>query len=43
VGRVLTGACPAPLFALIGNGVTVMLQRTGRNVVYGAGRPHVPH
>lgn len=47
LGWALTGACPGPLVALIGNGVTVMLAAlvsallgTG---VYGWVRPKLPH
>jgi uncharacterized membrane protein YedE/YeeE len=47
IGWALTGACPGPLFALIGNGVTVMLAAVISALVgtwvYGAIRPKLPH
>lgn len=47
IGWALTGACPGPLFALVGNGVTVMavalLSATAGTWVYGYLRPRLPH
>jgi uncharacterized protein len=47
LGWVLTGACPGPLFALIGNGVTVMIAAVVSALAgtwaYGWLRPHLPH
>jgi uncharacterized membrane protein YedE/YeeE len=47
LGWALTGACPGPLFALIGNGVTVMiaavLSALAGTWVYGWLRPRLPH
>jgi uncharacterized protein len=47
VGWALTGACPGPLFALIGNGVSVMLVAILSALlgtwVYGLLRPRLPH
>jgi uncharacterized protein len=47
VGWALTGACPGPLVALIGNGVTVMAAALASALagtwVYGWLRPHLPH
>ena len=47
VGWALTGACPGPLFALLGSGVTVFAAAvTGALLgtwVYGWLRPHLPH
>jgi uncharacterized membrane protein YedE/YeeE len=47
LGWVLTGACPGPLFALIGNGVTVMIVAVVSALVgtwtYGWLRPRLPH
>lgn len=47
VGWALTGACPGPLFALIGNGVGVMavalVSAVAGTWVYGALRPRLPH
>jgi uncharacterized membrane protein YedE/YeeE len=47
VGWALTGACPGPLFALIGNGVYVMLAAAASALagtwVYGLLRPRLPH
>lgn len=47
VGWALTGACPGPLFALAGNGVTVIAVAIASAVAgtwtYGWLRPHLPH
>ena len=47
LGWALTGACPGPLFALIGNGVSVMvvavLSALLGTLVYGLIRPRLPH
>lgn len=47
LGWALTGACPGPLFALIGNGVAVMivavLSALAGTWVYGLIRPRLPH
>ncbi len=47
LGWALTGACPGPLFALIGNGVTVILAAVVSALlgtwVYGLLRPGLPH
>jgi hypothetical protein len=47
LGWALTGACPGPLFALIGNGVSVMavavLSALFGTWVYGLLRPKLPH
>ncbi len=47
LGWALVGACPGPLFALIGNGVSVALAVLASAVagtwVYGALRPRLPH
>jgi uncharacterized protein len=47
LGWALTGACPGPLFALVGNGVTVMaaaiLSALAGTWLYGALRPKLPH
>lgn len=47
LGWALTGACPGPLFALVGNGVTVMLAAIVSALVgtwlYGVLRPRLPH
>ena len=47
LGWALTGACPGPMFALVGNGVTVMLITILAAVVgtytYGVLRPKLPH
>ncbi len=47
LGWAMTGACPGPLFVLVGNGMTVMLVAIAAAVVgtwtYGALRPHLPH
>jgi uncharacterized membrane protein YedE/YeeE len=46
-GWALTGACPGPLFALVGNGVTVMIVAIGSALagtwLYGLLRPKLPH
>jgi uncharacterized protein len=47
LGWALTGACPGPLFALIGNGATVMIvavvSALAGTWVYGWLRPRLPH
>jgi hypothetical protein len=47
LGWALTGACPGPLFALVGNGLTVMIVAIGSALagtwVYGLLRPRLPH
>jgi uncharacterized protein len=47
LGWALTGACPGPLFALVGNGITVMLaailSALAGTWVYGFLRPRLPH
>lgn len=47
LGWALTGACPGPMFALIGNGIWVMVPALVAAVLgtwaYGALRPHLPH
>jgi hypothetical protein len=47
LGWALTGACPGPLFALVGNGVTVMIVAIGSALVgtwvYGLLRARLPH
>jgi uncharacterized protein len=47
LGWALTGACPGPLFALVGNGVTVMIIAIGGALagtwLYGFLRPKLPH
>jgi len=47
LGWALTGACPGPLFALIGDGVTVMIvaavSALAGTWVYGRLRPNLPH
>jgi len=47
MGWALTGACPGPLFALVGNGVFVMgvaiLSALAGTWAYGHLRPHLPH
>ena len=47
LGWALTGACPGPLFALIGNGVTVMIAAVVSALLgtwaYGWLRPRLPH
>ncbi len=46
-GWAMTGACPGPLYILVGNGITVILVAIGAaalgNFVYGLLRPHLPH
>ena len=47
LGWALTGACPGPLFALLGSGVTVFGAAVASALVgtwvYGWLRPHLPH
>jgi uncharacterized membrane protein YedE/YeeE len=47
LGWALTGACPGPLFALIGNGVSVMIVAVLSALlgtwIYGLLRPNLPH
>ena len=47
LGWALTGACPGPLFVLVGNGVTVMIaaiaSALGGTWLYGVLRPRLPH
>jgi uncharacterized protein len=47
LGWALTGACPGPLFALVGNGITVMIVAIGSALagtwMYGFLRPRLPH
>ena len=47
LGWALTGACPGPLFALVGNGVTVMIAAIASALdgtwLYGVLRPRLPH
>ena len=47
LGWALTGACPGPLFALIGNGVSVMVVAVVSALagvgIYGWARPRLPH
>jgi len=47
IGWALTGACPGPLFALIGNGVSVMIvavfSALAGTWAYGWLRPRLPH
>jgi hypothetical protein len=47
IGWALTGACPGPLFALVGSGVTVMLVAIASALAgtwaYGHLRPRLPH
>lgn len=47
VGWALTGACPGPLFALVGNGITVYLAAIAGALAgtwaYGVLRPRLPH
>jgi len=47
LGWALTGACPGPLFALVGNGITVMaaaiLSALAGTWFYGKLRPRLPH
>ena len=47
MGWALTGACPGPLFALTGSGISVYavaaLSAVGGAWLYGYLRPHLPH
>ena len=47
IGWALTGACPGPLFALLGNGVTVIavaiVSAIAGTWTYGLLRPRLPH
>lgn len=47
LGWALTGACPGPMFALVGNGVFVILVAVASAIagtwVYGLLRPSLPH
>jgi hypothetical protein len=47
LGWALTGACPGPLFALVGNGITVMIAAIASALagtwLYGFLRPRLPH
>lgn len=47
IGWALTGACPGPLFALLGSGVpaivVVILSAIAGTWTYGALRPNLPH
>jgi len=47
IGWAFTGACPGPLFALVGNGVTVMIAAIASALagtwLYGAVRSKLPH
>ena len=47
LGWALAGACPGPLFALVGNGVTVMIVAIGSALagtwLYALLRPRLPH
>lgn len=47
LGWALTGACPAPMFALLGNGIGVMsvviVSALAGTYAYGMLRPHLPH
>ena len=47
VGWALTGACPGPLFALTGGGMSVyavaVVSALGGTWLYGYLRPHLPH
>lgn len=47
LGWALAGACPGPLFALVGNGITVMLVAIGSALtgtwLYGLLKPRLPH
>ena len=47
IGWAITGACPGPLFALVGNGLTVMLAAIAGAVLgtftYGYLKPRLPH
>ena len=47
LGWALVGACPGPLFALLGNGITVMIVAIGSALagtwLYGLLKPRLPH
>ncbi len=47
LGWALTGACPGPMFALVGNGFTIMLiailSAVAGTYTYGVLRPRLPH
>ncbi len=47
MGWALSGACPGPMFTLVGNGYTVMLaailSATAGTYLYGVLRDHLPH
>ena len=47
IGWALTGACPGPMFSLVGSGVTVLLvailSALAGTWAYGWLRPHLPH
>lgn len=47
LGWALTGACPGPLFAMVGNGATVMIvaivSALAGTYLYGFLRPRLPH
>jgi len=47
LGWALTGACPGPMFALLGNGIIVILVAIAAALAgtytYGVLRPHLPH
>jgi len=47
LGWALVGACPGPMFALLGNGVSVMIVAIGSALagtwLYGLLRPRLPH
>jgi uncharacterized protein len=47
IGWALVGACPGPLFALVGNGLTVMLvaiaSAMAGTLTYGYLKPRLPH
>jgi uncharacterized membrane protein YedE/YeeE len=47
IGWAFTGACPGPLFALVGAGITVMVVAVVSALigtwVYGLVRPYIPH
>jgi uncharacterized protein len=47
LGWALTGACPGPLFALVGNGITVMIAAIASALLgtwlYGILKPRLPH
>lgn len=47
LGWALVGACPGPLFALLGNGVgvvsVILASALAGTWVYGAARPRLPH